>query len=329
MTARTTSSASAAAEVCRPWLRHILSTADWTALAQASAAEPWMLLAHWADTLQAHALFLDPEALTIVPVSTPVEGGRYPALSPVLPGAAWYERMIHDLWGHRPKAAPTRAPGWITAPGRMTRPMAPRPEPRTPAEPLLLSGPDQDDAMVLPLGPIWGRLDEAAHLRLSLDGPAIRRAEVAAGFHPQGHPDADARQVAPRRRPLRRPAVRRCHCRPFGCLRPGNRVGGGRRGAGPSRGAANRHDGSRTNCRPSRQSRGGRPAGGCPGRANPLRRAAGKPAARFGSGVRPSADDGLRRARRRRHRHRRGGSPDPPARAGHRRLAVGVDSPAA
>ena len=25
-----------------------------------------MLLAHWADTLQAHALFLDPEALTIV-----------------------------------------------------------------------------------------------------------------------------------------------------------------------------------------------------------------------------------------------------------------------
>ena len=83
-----------------PWLRHILSHADWTALAVASVTKSWPLLAHWADTVQAHALFLDPEALTIVPVSTPVEAGRYPALSPILPGAAWYERMIHDLWGH-------------------------------------------------------------------------------------------------------------------------------------------------------------------------------------------------------------------------------------
>src|ERR1700733_11345030 len=88
------------AEVCRPWLRHILSHAGWTALAAASTAESWPLLAHWADTVQAHALFLDPETLTIVPVSTPVEAGSYPALSPTLPGAAWYERMIHDLWGH-------------------------------------------------------------------------------------------------------------------------------------------------------------------------------------------------------------------------------------
>ena len=47
-----------------------------------------------------HALFLNPAALTVVPVSTEVEAGRYPALSAALPEAAWYERMILDLWGH-------------------------------------------------------------------------------------------------------------------------------------------------------------------------------------------------------------------------------------
>lgn len=176
----------AEAEVCRPWLRHILSAADWTALAQASAAEPWMLLAHWADTLQAHALFLDPEALSVVPVSTPVEGGRYPALSRFLNGAAWYERMIHDLWGHTADGGIDTRPWLDHGTWPLSRPMAPRPEPRTLAEPVMFGSSDQDGGMVLPLGPIWGTLDEAAHLRLSLDGSVIRRAESQLGFTHKG-----------------------------------------------------------------------------------------------------------------------------------------------
>jgi Ni,Fe-hydrogenase III large subunit len=176
----------AEAEICRPWLRHILPHAGWTALAYASVAEQWILLAHWADTAQAHALFLNPAALTVVPVSTPIENGRYPALSPFLPGAAWYERMIHDLWGHAADGGTDARPWLDHGTWPHARPMATRPEPRSTGEPPLLAGAGQDGAMILPHGPIWGRLDEAAHLRLTLDGPTIQRAEALLGFTHKG-----------------------------------------------------------------------------------------------------------------------------------------------
>jgi Ni,Fe-hydrogenase III large subunit len=176
----------AQAEVCRPWLRHILTHADWTAVARASVAESWTLLAHWADTVEVHALFLDPDALTIVPVSTPVEAAHYPALSPFLPAAAWYERMIRDLWGHT-AAGGTDARPWLDhGSWPYAHPMSLRPEPRSVAEPPLLLGSASDDAMVLPHGPIWGRLDEAAHLRLTLHGPEIQHAEALLGFTHKG-----------------------------------------------------------------------------------------------------------------------------------------------
>jgi Ni,Fe-hydrogenase III large subunit len=175
----------AEAEVCRPWLRHILPRADWSALAESAAAQSWVLLAHWADTVQAHALFLDPEALTVVPVSTPVEAGLYPALSPFFP-ATLYERMIHDLWGHTPDGARDLRPWLDHGHWPQSTPLATRPRARGRPEAPMLSGPDQDDAMVLPLGPVWGRLDEAAHLRLTLDGPTILHAESLLGFTHKG-----------------------------------------------------------------------------------------------------------------------------------------------
>lgn len=177
---------SAPAEVCRPWPRHILSHANWTGLAHSSMTQSWPLLAAWADTVQAHALFLDPKALTIVAASTPVESGRFPALSPFLPAAAWYERMIHDLWGHQAEGATDLRPWLDHGVWPHVHPMAIRPEPRTAGDPPRLSDAGQPGAMVLPLGPIWGRLEEAAHLRLTLDGPAIRRAEALLGFTHKG-----------------------------------------------------------------------------------------------------------------------------------------------
>jgi Ni,Fe-hydrogenase III large subunit len=177
---------SAPAEICRPWLRHILSDAAWTALADAAVAESWTLLAHWADTQQAHALFLDPAALTVVPVSTPVETGHYPALSAALPAAAWYERMIHDLWGHEPTGAVNLRPWLDHGNWPFSPPMALRPETRPQGEPPLLAGPGRPDAMLLPVGPVWGQLDEAAHLRLTLDGPAISAAESLLGYTHKG-----------------------------------------------------------------------------------------------------------------------------------------------
>jgi Ni,Fe-hydrogenase III large subunit len=177
---------SAQAEICRPWLRHLLSHDGWAALADAAAFEGWTLLAHWAETLQAHALFLDPAALTVVPVSTPVEAGGYPALSRAFPAAAWYERMIHDLWGHAADGAADLRPWLDHGNWPLSPPMATRPEARPRGEPPLLAGPDRPEAMSLPLGPIWGMLDEAAHLSLTLDGPVIIRAEALLGFTHKG-----------------------------------------------------------------------------------------------------------------------------------------------
>ena len=95
---------SAAAEPCRPWPRHIVGEADWATLARALDGDPLILLALWADTTHIHALFLDENGrrngMAVLPVSTAVEHGAYPALSASRPEAAWYERMIQDLWGH-------------------------------------------------------------------------------------------------------------------------------------------------------------------------------------------------------------------------------------
>jgi Ni,Fe-hydrogenase III large subunit len=186
MTVATDIIRTAEAEICRPWLRHILSHAAWSALGQAAAAEDWTLLAHWADTAQAHVLFLDPEALTIVAVSTPIDFGHYPALSPLLPGAAWYERMIHDLWGHAADGGTDNRPWLDHGTWSHSRPMATRPEPRSGTEPPQPAAFGEDGAMVLPRGPIWGRIEEAAHLRLTLDGPLIRNADAWLGFTHKG-----------------------------------------------------------------------------------------------------------------------------------------------
>ena len=177
---------SATLEPCRPWPRHVLSHADWINLALVSIAGSCSLLAHWADTSEAHALFLEPGAMAIVAVSTAVENGRYPALSPVFSGATCYERMIHDLWGHRADGAKDLRPWLDHGAWPQVPPMAMRPGARTTAEPPTLPESGQRGVMVLPLGPVWGRLEEAAHLRLTLHGPLIRRAEVRLGFSHKG-----------------------------------------------------------------------------------------------------------------------------------------------
>jgi hypothetical protein len=267
------------AEICRPWRRHLLSHPDWVALTQAAVAESWTLVGHWADTIQAHALFLDPNASMPVAVSTPVESGHYPALSPFIPGAAWYERMILDLWGHVAEGG-TDLRAWLdhgTWP--IARPMATRPEPRViAAEPPLLAGFDQADTMVMPLGPIWGRLDEAAHLRLTLDGGIIRRAEALLGFSHKGTL-ALMRGKSPR-------AAARFAARLSGDSTVAHSVAFAQATEAASDVAARW---------PPRR---------CPGGAHALWHITGEPVARLGCGVRPSFDDGLRCARRSLHGHR-------------------------
>jgi Ni,Fe-hydrogenase III large subunit len=175
----------AGAEACKPWPRHELGAADWADAACAAAAESRVLLAHWADATRVYALFLDPDGEAAVPISTVVEGGGYPALSPVLPDAALYERMIHDLFGHQARGAGSLRPWLDHGAWPCAFPMAARASPPRP-ECDLFDPDEQDRDMILSAGPVAGPIGEAAHLRLTLDGPAIRRAEALLGFTHKG-----------------------------------------------------------------------------------------------------------------------------------------------
>ena len=172
----------AAMEPCRPWPRYVLTRDQWSALLR----EPLTLLGAWADTQQVHALFEDAASARILPVSIDVDVGFYPALSPAHPVAALFERAIHDLWGH--KAADGDDRPWLDH-GHWphTHPLAIRPGPRPPsADPPEFQEAVGGALMQWPIGPVGPGIGEARHLRLTLDGTRIVRAECRLGYTHKG-----------------------------------------------------------------------------------------------------------------------------------------------
>ena len=176
-----------AIEPCFPWPRHILTPDGWRNLAAALVDDPLPLLVSWADTTHVHALFLEAAADAALLASVPVEAGTYPALSPVRPGAAWYERMIRDLWGHEAAGGTDQRPWLDHGQWVATRPMSLRPGPPvTGPEPPEFRTEGGAAAMQLPIGPVWGCLEEPAHLRLTMEGTRIVRAEARLGYAYRG-----------------------------------------------------------------------------------------------------------------------------------------------
>jgi len=171
---------------CHPWPRHILSAEAWSALSRSLPGSALTLLALWADTQQVHALFLDAASAQVLPVSVTVTHGAYPALSPTCPGAALYERMIADLWGHIAIDS-TGSGAWLDhGHWPLSRPMAARHDVARPADPAddLL---DADATLMeLPLGPIHGLVEPAARLRLLVRDGVITAATGQAGFTHKG-----------------------------------------------------------------------------------------------------------------------------------------------
>jgi Ni,Fe-hydrogenase III large subunit len=160
-------------------LRQVLTREAWQAMA-AEADPP--LLALWADTQEVHALLQPDDGVLLV--STAVVDGGYPALSPMRPSAAWFERMVADLWGHAAIGG-TDQRAWLDH-GRWghSAPMAVRPGPPASAENQELAMPDGLDQ--IPLGPIRGGIEPAAHFRLRLRGQAIERVELRLGYAHKG-----------------------------------------------------------------------------------------------------------------------------------------------
>lgn len=175
-------------EACRPWPRRILSRAGWSAMTDALAGQPALgLLALWADTAHVHALFVDEGAHDVLPVSVVVEEGRYPALSPNRPGAAWFERMIRDLWGHEAEGARDLRP-WLDH-GRWggLHPLALRPLPSAgnPEPPEFLPA-EGEDLHQIPIGPVHAGTIEPGHFRLTAHGETVVRLEVRLGYSHKG-----------------------------------------------------------------------------------------------------------------------------------------------
>ncbi len=178
----------APAQPCAPWPRHLLPVPQWRALAAALASQPALgLLALWADTGQVHALFRDTDDGTVLPASVAVADGAYPALSPARPAAAWFERMILDLWGHVPEGGRDARP-WLDH-GRWPThaPLSSRPVPTGgPPEPPGFLPADGPDLHVLPLGPVRDGIEEPALLRFTVQGESVVRAEVRLGWLHKG-----------------------------------------------------------------------------------------------------------------------------------------------
>jgi Ni,Fe-hydrogenase III large subunit len=172
---------------CQPWSRHVLHPASWAQMAAALATAPALSLrALWADATHVHALLLDKTG-TLLPISTPVDGGGYPALSPARPAAAWYERMVQDLWGHVAVGGRDLRP-WLDH-GRwpQARPLAarPGPSPGRPEPPEFLPPADERFTQAA-LGPIHGGIEPPAHLRVTLAGERVRRLESRLGYAHKG-----------------------------------------------------------------------------------------------------------------------------------------------
>jgi len=175
-------------ESCHPWPRRILSPGNWAAMAEALRGDRDLsLVSLWADTTQVHTLLLSEATGTPVLASVPLEDGQYAALSPARPGAALFERLVHDLWGHVAAGAADLRPWVDHGVWPHTVPLSPRPGPPV-SEPELpeFPAPAGEALSQLPIGPVLGSIDGGWHLRLTLRGETVIRAEARLGYTHKG-----------------------------------------------------------------------------------------------------------------------------------------------
>ena len=137
---------SGAATGCRGVPRFELSGEAWFAMTRALAGEPGLaFVALWAEGAHVHALF---HGGAPVIASVAVEAGLYAALSPARPGAALFERMVADLWGHQAADAVDVRPWLDHGVWPTLRPLSERPVPNAamapePEVPEMLAGPGE------------------------------------------------------------------------------------------------------------------------------------------------------------------------------------------
>jgi Ni,Fe-hydrogenase III large subunit len=173
---------------CVPFDRFLLSPANFAALRDALPLEPTLaLLSVWAEPAMVHAAFLDEAEGGLLLASCATRDGTYPALSPVRPGAARFERMIRDLWGLVAEGALDLRP-WLDH-GRwpVAAPLAARPAPQggAPLQPSFLPV-EGEGWHQIPVGPVHAGVIEPGHFRFTVQGETVVRLEQLLGYSHKG-----------------------------------------------------------------------------------------------------------------------------------------------
>ena len=165
-----------------------MTPAAWAELVAALHAEPSLhLLAMWADTQQVHTLFHDSIGGAFIPASVQVDGALYPALSPARPAAAWFERMIADLWGHRAESGTDSRPWLDHGKWDQHTPLSPRATPSlTAPEPPEFLPFEGEDLHQIPVGPVHAGIIEPGHFRFTAQGETVARLEIRLGYVHKG-----------------------------------------------------------------------------------------------------------------------------------------------
>jgi hypothetical protein len=204
---------------CAPWPRHVFAQAEWAAFAAALATDPLLdLLAMWADSTHVHALFHDTDAADFRLASVAVEVGLYPALSPARPGAAWFERMIRDLWGHEAADGRDQRPWLDHGHWPITPPLASRPLPNlAAAEPAEFLPSEGEGLHQIAVGPVHAGIIEPGHFRFTANGETVVRLEIRLGYLHKGTLSL-LRGKSPSPAPRKRPAPPRPRPVPRACV---------------------------------------------------------------------------------------------------------------
>ena len=169
---------------CTPWPRYLLDAARWAALAPMPGLA---LLGLWGEPGFAHAAFLDETRMEVLLASVAAPEGRIPALSPLWPGAALFERALRDLWAIDAVGGTDDRAFLDHGRWPLLGPLSGRPAPQqpgvTPMEFLPATG---EGVHIIPVGPIHAGIIEPGHFRFHIQGEIIIRLELRLGYTHKG-----------------------------------------------------------------------------------------------------------------------------------------------
>ncbi len=139
----------------------LLSHEDWV-------ARRGRFIALWTDARHAYALYQPGELVAVELVD-----GAYPALSHA--GAAWFQRLAHDLNGHTALGATDTRPAIDH--GRAADGTGPWPE---------FKSPEVEGVHQVAVGPIHAGIIEPGHFRFSVRGETVLKLEARLGYTHKG-----------------------------------------------------------------------------------------------------------------------------------------------